>query len=158
MGGGGRVPDLALCLQICLVPNQYNGEVVSVLDSEDLREELAHLIETAEEARRVRFSCSARVPPAPPPPCSSLSPLPIINGKHQQETMPGAHILLPHGAKLLLAGSVQDCRERERVAMWMGLPLAIPMRLQPCHGPPIHVLPPLLSSLAGTPSTEQIFV
>ena len=63
-GDGVGVPDLALCLQICLVPDQHDGEVISVLDSEDLREELAHLVETADEARGPD-SCS---PPAPPPP------------------------------------------------------------------------------------------
>lgn len=70
MGSLG-VPDLALCFEICLVPDQHDGEVVAVLDSEDLREELAHLIETADEARGVRFSRSAAVPSALPPPGSS---------------------------------------------------------------------------------------
>lgn len=64
-------PDLTLCFEICLVPDQYDGEVVPVLDSEDLREELAHLIETANEARGVRANSSAMVLLAPPPPCSS---------------------------------------------------------------------------------------
>lgn len=80
MGSRG-VPDLALCFEICLVPDQHDGEVVAVLDSEDLREELAHLIETADEARGVRFNRSARCPL-----CFAtsrlLSPLPVVNGKH----------------------------------------------------------------------------
>lgn len=67
-GGGWGIPDLALCLQISLVPNQHDGEIVSVLDSEDLREKLAHLVETAEEARGMRSSQPiGPVCPAPPP-------------------------------------------------------------------------------------------
>lgn len=79
-GRGFGSGNLTLCLQICLVPDQHDGEVISVLDSEDLREELAHLVET----------------------------LPIINGKHQQEAVAGAHVLLSHGTELLLACGVQD--------------------------------------------------
>lgn len=85
-GGGLGSEDLALCLQICLVPNQHNGEVIAVLDPEDLSEELAYFNET----------------------------LPVVNGKHQQEAIASTHVLLPHGAKFLLPCSVQDvqpCRD-----------------------------------------------
>lgn len=119
------VSDLALRFQICLVPDQHDGEVVAVLDSEDLREELAHLIETAEEAQRGEVQLLSPAP-APPRPGSTtsplLSPLPVVNGKHQQEPVPGAHVLLPHGAELLLARGVQDCRDGEGAAMWTRLP------------------------------------
>lgn len=113
MRGWGRgCPDLALCLQICLVPNQHDGKIVSVLDSEDLREKLAHLIETADEARGVRSS--QPLGPSPPQSPPLLSPLPVVNGKHQQEAVASTHVLLPHGSELLLACCVQDCRQGER--------------------------------------------
>lgn len=124
--GSLGIPDLTLCLEVCLVPNQHDGEVITVLDSEDLREQLAHLVETADEARGVRSSQSL----GPSPLCSTTShlrsPLPVINGKHQQEPVPGAHVLLSHGPKLLLACSVQDCREGDRATVGTRLPLAIP--------------------------------
>lgn len=124
--GSLGIPDLTLCLEVCLVPNQHDGEVITVLDSEDLREQLAHLVETADEARGVRSSQSL----GPSPLCSTTShlrsPLPVINGKHQQEPVPGAHVLLSHGPKLFLACSVQDCREGDRATVGTRLPLAIP--------------------------------
>lgn len=120
------IPDLTLRLKVCLIPNQHDGEVITVLDSEDLREQLAHLVETADEARGVRSSQSL----GPGPLCCATSllrsPLPIVNGKHQQETVPGAHVLLSHGPELLLACSVQDCREGDRATVGTRLPLAIP--------------------------------
>lgn len=64
--GVGGIPDLALCFQICLVANQHDGEVVSVLDSKDLCEKLAHFVETADEARGPA-SCSLPAPPPFPP-------------------------------------------------------------------------------------------
>lgn len=69
----GRIPNLALCLQIRLIPNQHNGEVVAVLDSEDLSEEFAHLVETGREARE--WSPARLVPPIHPP---SRTDVPLV--------------------------------------------------------------------------------
>lgn len=70
--GSPRIPDLTLCLEVCFVPNQHDGEVVTVLDSEDLGEQLAHLVETADEARGVR---SSQLGPQSPLLCHLPAPL-----------------------------------------------------------------------------------
>lgn len=153
--GWGQGLHLALGLQVRLVPNQHDGKVVAVLHSQDLCEQLAHLVEAAQEVAQV--SGSALVPPSPPTPSLSLtpSPLPVIDGKHQQEAVASAQVLLSHSPKLLLACRVQDCRDRKR-----GRREDKPQPLYP--PPPAQANPPLpgpsLSSRAGMPSTVQILV
>lgn len=110
----GGIPNLALCLQICFVPNQHNGEIITVLDSEYLSEELAYLIETAREAGSVRPPQGGTCPVLSQVSHHLPSPLPVIDCKHQQEAVASTHVLLPHGTKFLLTCSVQDCRDRER--------------------------------------------
>lgn len=120
----GGIPNLALCLQICFVPNQHDGEIVAVLDSEDLSEELAYLIETAREAGSVRPPQGGTCPVLSQVSQHLPSPLPVIDGKHQQEAVASTHVLLPHGTKFLLTCSVQDCGDRER-NMWVpGCPVS----------------------------------
>lgn len=139
---GGGISNLALVLQICLVPNQHNGEIIPVLDSEDLCEELAHLIETAREVSSMRHHLSRNLPRAQPGPPASPSPLPVVNGKHQQEAVASTHVLLPHGTKFLLPRSVQDCGDRER-NVWVppGCPGHVHKSSESCPLPPFQAQP-----------------
>lgn len=74
--------------------------------------------------------------------------------------MARTHVLFPHGTELLLAGGVQDYREREKGLQWdRGFTSYSQEPPSPATLPPtLRPLPPSLSSRAGTPSTVQIFV
>lgn len=86
--------------------------------------------------------------PTPLPTSVPFTPLPVINGKHQQEAMASTHVLLPHGPELLLASGVQDCGDRDG-CHGDGLPLAThPQALRPPH--------PLLPALTVQPGGDAI--
>lgn len=40
-----------------------------------------------------------------------LEGLGVVDGKHAEEALAGAHVLVPHGAVLFLAGRVQDVQQ-----------------------------------------------
>lgn len=72
--------DFSLALQITLVADNNHGEVVLVLDSQNLLLESGDFLET----------------------------LARCDGVDEQETFTRAHVLLSHGAVLLLAGGIED--------------------------------------------------
>lgn len=76
---------LPLVLQIALVAHHQHGELVAVLDAQYLALELGDLIEAGM----------------------------IVEREDEQKALPGPHVLLPHGAELLLTGSVQNWQVKE---------------------------------------------
>jgi len=71
---------LLLVLQVALVAHHQHGELVAILDAQDLALELGDLIEAGM----------------------------IVEREDEQESFAGAHVLLPHGTELLLASRVQN--------------------------------------------------
>jgi len=67
-------------LQVALVAHHQHGELVAILDAQDLALELGDLIEAGM----------------------------IVEREDEQESFAGAHVLLPHGTELLLASRVQN--------------------------------------------------
>jgi hypothetical protein len=80
--------DLALVLQVALVADDDDGEVVPVLDAEDLLLEGHDLLEA----------------------------LPAGYAVDEQEALAGPHVLLAHGAVFFLAGGVEHV-EQGRLAV-----------------------------------------
>jgi hypothetical protein len=72
--------DLTLALEIALVADNDHGEVVLVLDSQNLLLEGGDFLEA----------------------------LAGCDGVDEEETLSGPHVLLAHGAVLLLASGVED--------------------------------------------------
>ena len=89
--------DLAVVLEIALVGHDDNGEVVLVLDTENLLVEGGDLVKAVPGGDRV----------------------------DTEETLPGAHVLLPHGRVLLLAGGVEDVKEGDLLINHTLLPVAV---------------------------------
>lgn len=88
MWGRHTLPgNLSLALQIALVAHNDHGEVVLVLDSQDLLLEGCDLFET----------------------------LAGRDGVNEQETFACAHVLLSHGRVLFLAGGVENIEQRDLV-------------------------------------------
>lgn len=79
--------DYALLLQITLVGNHNDGEVVLVLDAEDLLLEGHDLFEGLTRCYRV----------------------------DEQEALAGAHVLFPHCRVLLLTCCVQDIQQSDLI-------------------------------------------
>lgn len=71
---------LLLVLQVALVTHHQHGELVAILDAQYLALELGDLIEAGM----------------------------IVEREDEQESLAGAHVLLPHGTELLLASRVQN--------------------------------------------------
>jgi hypothetical protein len=72
--------DFPLALQVALVAHNNHGEIVLVLDSQNL------LLEG----------------------CDFLEALPGCDGVDQQETLSGSHVLLSHRRIFLLASGIED--------------------------------------------------
>jgi len=79
--------DLSLAVEITLVANDNHGEVVLVLDAENLLLEGHDLLEALAVGYRV----------------------------DEQEALARAHVLLAHGRVLLLAGGVEDIEQGDLV-------------------------------------------
>ena len=75
---------LTLPVHVGLVSDDQHRELVAVLHPQHLLVELVHLLEG----------------------------LPLREGEHQQEALPGPHVLLAHRAELLLPGRVEDVQPR----------------------------------------------
>lgn len=67
--------------EVSLVSNHQHRELVPVLDSQDLFVEAWELVEAAT----------------------------VCHGEDEQKTLTRTHVLLPHGAELLLSSRVQNC-------------------------------------------------
>ena len=78
---------LTLPVHVGLVANDQHRELVAVLHPQHLLVELVHLLEG----------------------------LPLRKGEDEEEALPGPHVLLAHGAELLLAGRVEDVQPRHVV-------------------------------------------
>lgn len=74
------VTYLPLVFQVNFVAHHEHRELISVFNTQDLAMELKHLIQSP----------------------------PVRDGEDQQEALAGSHVLLPHGAELLLASRVQN--------------------------------------------------
>ena len=83
----GLFSHLTLPVHVGLVADDQHWELVPVLHSQHLLVELVHLLEG----------------------------LPLCQGEDEEEALPGPHVLLPHGAELLLAGRVEDVQPRHVV-------------------------------------------
>jgi hypothetical protein len=79
--------NLPLAIKIALVANHNHGEVVLVLDAQNLLLERHNLLEALAVGYRV----------------------------DEQEALACAHVLLPHGRILLLTGCVEDIEQRDLV-------------------------------------------
>lgn len=88
---------LSLTLQVALVTDDDHGEVVLVLDPQNLLLEGGDLFEA----------------------------LPGGNGVDEQEAFAGPHVLLAHGAVLLLTGRVEDIEEGDLVVDVALLPVRV---------------------------------
>lgn len=75
--------DLPLALQIALVAHDDHGEIVLVLDPQDLLLECCNFLET----------------------------LPGCNRVNEQESLAGPHILLPHRGVFFLAGGIENVEQ-----------------------------------------------
>lgn len=79
--------DLPLVLQIALVANDNHGEVVLVLDPENLLLESGNFLEA----------------------------LAGVDGVDEQETLAGPHVLLSHGRVFLLTGGIEDIEQSDLI-------------------------------------------
>ncbi len=89
--------DFSLALEVARVADHHHGEVVLVLDPEDLLLERGDLLEAL--SRR--------------------------DGVYEQESLACAHVLFPHGRIFLLAGRVQHVEQGDLVVDDALLPVGV---------------------------------
>ena len=86
--GAQRKSKQATAGGACLVPNNHNGHIISILHAQNLVSELRHLMKRGRTCDRV----------------------------HNQEALPGAHVLVAHGAVFLLQETQEEKSESAQLA------------------------------------------